>query len=434
MTARLLIIAVDGGDGGQLDRHSADGSLPHLAALRTRGAAVPLCPPPGITDDAVWASFHYGVGLGEHGRYHYRLPLRDGRLGDAHRQEAQPIFWHELSDAGLRIAILDAPKCRDPRPLNGIHLADWSVHGRYFAEPRSQPPTLAAEVVERFGPALQGRCDYAQPLLDADEIRARARDLRTSVAQKAAAGLYYLESEAWDLFVIGFKETHCASHALWDDTLPSSEPIMAILRDIDAAIGTFVAAAGPLAEVVVFSTTAYQPNGSLDHLMPGIVERLNSSVLSSRWSLSSGRCAILPCNENCAALRVTRACKLLPTGGAPADDDLRIIEAELRRLRDADTGLSVVADVTRLATDCTGARAATLPDLLVHCASGAFPRAVESLSLGRIEGKAAVPMRPGNHVAGGFLIAAGQRASTLSAHIRTTADIAALARAVLASD
>ena len=37
MTARLLMIGLDGADGRLLDRHSADGSLPHLAALRARG-------------------------------------------------------------------------------------------------------------------------------------------------------------------------------------------------------------------------------------------------------------------------------------------------------------------------------------------------------------------------------------------------------------
>jgi len=130
---------IDGADGGQLDRYSADGTLPGLAALRARGTAHPLTAPPGAGDDAVWASFQYGVELGELGRYHYRIPLADGRLGDADAAAAPQSFWVALSEAGQRVAVLDIPKCGSPAPLNGLHIVDWSVHGRYFPEPRSQP-------------------------------------------------------------------------------------------------------------------------------------------------------------------------------------------------------------------------------------------------------------------------------------------------------
>lgn len=428
MTARLLMIALDGADGRLTDRGSTDGSLPNLAALRARGRAQPLSAPPGSTDDAVWASFQYGAPLGEHGRYNFYFPLEDGRMARAHWQETdRATFWDALSDAGQRVAILDAPKCRKPRPLNGIHLADWLVHGRYFPKPRSHPTTLAAEVLERFGPAPPSRCNKAQDALADADVEAIRAALKAGVAQKRAAGLHYLAAEPWDLFLIGFKEAHCASHAFWDfdPAHPAhdaarrarlGDPITDILENLDAAVGALVAAAGPEAATVVFSTSDYAPNACLDHLMPALLDRLNDGLAPG----ADGHCQRLPYNENCAALRVA--------GADPAR--LAAIEARLRGLRDADTGEAVVAAISRPSTEQPGSRAHLLPDLLVHWAPGAMPRAVVSAELGRIEGEPPL-VRTGNHVAGGLMIAAGDPAAGASEAVRTMADLGPLAGAVL---
>lgn len=116
LSARLLIICLDGADGAMLDQYSADGSLPNLAALRLKGAAKSLSSSPGSTDDALWASFQYSLNPGEHGRYYHLTPQRDGRFGLACDSEPWPTFWEELSRQGMRVAVLDIPKCRAPSP------------------------------------------------------------------------------------------------------------------------------------------------------------------------------------------------------------------------------------------------------------------------------------------------------------------------------
>lgn len=142
-----------------------------------------------------------------------------------------------------------------------------------FPKPRSQPTELAAEVVDRFGPAPASRCGHAQPDLADDDIRDFVRNLRASAAMKRAAGLHFLASEPWDLFLLAIKEGHCASHVFWDfdpghpahdpgRRARLGDPVMAILRDIDAAVGDLLGAAGPAAEVVVFSTNDFEPTGA----------------------------------------------------------------------------------------------------------------------------------------------------------------------------
>src|SRR5579872_1989591 len=161
MPARLLVVALDGADGRLLDRATLDGTLPTLSALRSRGRAWRLSSTPADTDDSLWASFQYGVGTGEHGRYECFLDDDYGGRRNAPDEEIdRETFWDRLSSQGHHVAVLDIPKCRRPRALNGIHLADWLVHGRYFPAPVSYPAALAEEIVARFGPALPSQCAY----------------------------------------------------------------------------------------------------------------------------------------------------------------------------------------------------------------------------------------------------------------------------------
>lgn len=417
MSARVLMIALDGADGRQLDTWSSDGALPHLAALRREGAVTHMTAPAATTDDALWASFQYACGPGEHGRHHYLQRLSSGEMGMAFEDETgRETFWSRLSAAGRRVAVLDVPKCARPQPINGLHLADWLAHGRYFHAPLSQPPELADEVVARFGPAPPSTCYHETPALPDSEALEVTGRLLASVAQKRAMGVSYLAAEPWDLFVIGFKEAHCASHALWDLTEPQAaernarlgEPLKAILAQIDAAVGDLVAAAGPGAAVIVFSTTEMEPNSTLAHLGSNLVARLNRRLesigdrLMRRWrGAVSPPCELLPYNENALALRVRaefRDCA----------------EAMLRDLIDPTTGAPAVTAVDRPSAEQFGARAANLPDLLVRGTAGSAPRQVISARLGRIEA-APPPMRPGNHAPGGFVVAAGAAAAQVAA-------------------
>jgi hypothetical protein len=455
MTARFLMIALDGADGALLDRWSADGTLPNLVALRARGAATRLSAPEGITDDALWASFQYAAGLGEHGRYHFLQRLDSGEMGMAHRDEGdREAFWDTLSSHGLRVAVFDVPKCRLPRPINGLHLADWLVHGRYFPEPKSYPESLAAEVVQQFGPAPPSRCAYEGPALSDAEVLGLAANLRTAVARKRAAGLHYLTSGTWDLFIIAFKEGHCAAHALWDLADPRhadhdapraallGEPLRAVFKDLDSAVGDLIAAAGPDAVIAVFSTTDIEPNATLDHLMPGIVSRLNRNLGETLLGrpihrllrrISPARvgqlCELLPYNENCTALRVNPQWGMFgrpPVDGRRKAQMLEQLESMLCEVTDADTGQPVVAAIDRPSSEHAGPRAAALPDLLIRYAAGTFPRAVVSPRLGRI-GAERPQVRPGNHASGGFLILAGEAA----AGVRAMQDFGPMAARVL---
>jgi hypothetical protein len=456
MAARLLMIALDGADGRTLDRASSDGTLPNLAALRARGRAWALSSALGATDDALWASFQYGVDVGEHGRYSYLGQMSSGETGLTVMEElGKETFWDKHSLQGLRVAILDVPKCRPPRPLNGIHLADWLVHGRYFeSAPLAYPEALADEILARFGAAPPSLCAFEPPALSDGDVRTVRDNLLHSVGQKRAAGLHFLAAEPWDLFIVGFKEAHCSGHMFWDFSDPEhtkydaarvarlGNPVLEILKAQDAAIGALVAAAGPDANVVVFSTTDFVPNGSIQHLMPGILERVNRTIATvagekilraffrlCRRDAPAPDCRSIFYSDNAAALRVERRATDTARRYARRLDS---IAALARELVDVDDGLPVVSAVTRPAFEHAGERAASLPHLLLHFRKNICSRAVTSARLGRIAAPRPDNIRSGNHEAGGFVFAAGPSAGAAMAQVKSMKDFASLAAHTLA--
>lgn len=432
MSSRLLVIALDGADGALLNRWCDDGSLPNLATLKKVGAMARLSSPPGITDDGLWASFQYGCGLGEHGRYFWRQPLKNGQMGMTYKDESdRTSFWDALSRCGMRVAVFDVPKCGAPKPINGLHLVDWLVHGRYFPTPQSFPEWLAEQVVERFGPAPPSICGEDVAALNDVEVHEMVANLRDSTARKCAAGRYYLSSEAWDLFVIGFKEAHCAGHHLWDLADPRrpdydpnrvarlGDPLRKIFIELDHAIGQLLDAAGQDAVVAVLSTTGMQSNATLMHLMPDVLDALNRRLgdpwivrfvpcLRSLFGSSAPVFELLPYNENAAALRIhpRRGLPGLARDEAWREAMLREAEALLGGFTEVAEGRPVIAGIDRPSSENAGARSSQLPDLLVRCLPGSIPRAIVSPQLGRFE--AAPPaLRTGNHADGGLLILHG---------------------------
>jgi hypothetical protein len=394
--------------------------------------------PAGITDDGLWACLQYASGLGEHGRYHHRQRRRNGTFGLPSIDEGDmPRFWDRLSDAGHRLAIIDLPKCAPPRPINGIHLADWEVHGRYAHKPQSFPVELADEVVARFGAAPPSRCNHALAALPDADVVEMLGHLERGIAQKREAALHYLGQEDWDLFIVGFKEAHCAGHALWDLADAShpehdarrneqlGQPMRKVMRLLDAAVGDLIEAAGPDAEVVVFSTSRIVPNGSLEHLMPEVVERLNIALgdrgLPRRLRQAIRRpppLEILPYNENCAALRVH--------GGTGVAERAVAVFDEMTA---PESGEKAFDRIERPSQTERGPRAAQLPDILLHYKPGLMPVALKSPRLGTF-GAAIPSIRPGNHAPGLFVIAAGPGSSNVEGP-RSLEDFGPLAERLL---
>lgn len=449
------MIALDGADSKLLDALTASGEAPVMASLRRRGRFTLVQDEAELSDDSIWASFCYGKPIQEHGRHYAVLPLKSGELGMAIGEEdADETFWSRLSASGARVAIVDVPKCPTPKPLNGIQLADWLVHGRFHDRPVSYPETLADKVIARFGPAPPSRCDYFQDPLGDDDIIAFAATLLRAVAQKTRAAVHFLAQEDWDLFIAGFKEAHCAGHMLWhmhDRDHPDydaartrrlGDPVLAVFKALDGAIGQLLDAAGEDAQIIIFSTTEMAPNGSIWPLAHDLQRRLNG-YLFARYGTTADftsrpgtrryrplfrrLCRALPASDNLIAFNI------LKQDDRRHEAVCREVERILNGLEDPSVGASPFTSVFRPSSCGANAQGRRLPDIVARCRPGRFPTTLDSAELGRLDADPQ-PMRSGNHADGGAILSAGDSVLAHTAHMRALHQLAAVAAAVCRPD
>jgi predicted AlkP superfamily phosphohydrolase/phosphomutase len=433
---KVMVIGLDSADYGLVRQWCDSGDLPVLRALRDRGVAGVLTTPPGLGDDAVWASFYTGVGPGRHGRYHYRQ-LRPGsyRVDDFSEVQGAP-FWDALSRAGRRVAILDVPKCPLVPELNGLQVTDWLVHGRDFAT-GSSPPEVARDLLRRLGDDETDRePEYLcrmEPLPDSRRQIFVERLLK-SCEKKTSAVLEILNRSAWDLLLVVFKEAHCVAHQLWQPDDVVDNPVKRVYQALDTAVGRVLAGVDEETNVIVFSDLGMTGNITGEHLLEEILFRLDPSVAANVWrTLQHGswgsrdgwgertrtllKRKLQPYrssfqvehNEISGAVRVNLKGREPHGRIAPGPE----FEAFLGRLTEdllavvnPDSGQPLVAKILRTDQIFTGEACASLPDLFVVWNRTGPITAAASPKIGEVR-IPAPQWRPGNHASDGFFFASG---------------------------
>ena len=201
-------------------------------------------------------------------------------------------FWAVLSRSGLRVAVLDVPKCPLTTGLNGIQIADWQVHGRDYPETCSWPPELAEALLSRFGDDHTDRegadeCLCLLHSLPEGKFAAFRSHLLDGIKKKTQFASELLEQDKWDLFLVVFKEAHCVGHQCWhmtessgqvDTTVLTDNPVKEIYRALDNAIGEIVGYAGPETAVIIFSDIGMDSNQTAEHFLDQILQRLESRL------------------------------------------------------------------------------------------------------------------------------------------------------------
>ncbi len=261
MSARLLVIGLDGATLDLVAPWAAAGDLPVLAQLMATGAWGPLRSTVPPATFPAWTSLVTGVNPGRHGVLDFveRVP------GTLHvrfvngSQRRAPALWSRLSAAGRRVAVLTVPATYPPEPVNGVMVSGFdspvtSAIDGSFVFPRA----FHAEV-ER----LVGRVPFA----DFQEVRTgrrwheRARaSLLDGVERRATLTEALLRREPWDACMVVFGESDTVAHHFWryhDPGSPRHAPgkhadaIAAVYRALDAAIGRLIAAAGEATVAIV---------------------------------------------------------------------------------------------------------------------------------------------------------------------------------------
>ena len=118
----VLVIALDGATFDLLDPWLAEGALPTLAGLMAAGTSGELGSTlPPVTAPA-WASFMTGKNPGKHGVFDFfhtqPTDLDQYELVNSSHIRAKTL-WEYLSEAQVRVGVLNVPLTHPPRPVNG---------------------------------------------------------------------------------------------------------------------------------------------------------------------------------------------------------------------------------------------------------------------------------------------------------------------------
>lgn len=479
---RVALIGLDACDPLTVRRMAAAGALPHIARFMAGAARCRIGNPYGLFVGSAWANFMTGVGPGRHGFYCWDMIDPDSY---AYRMKApglaHPSFWDTVGEAGRRVAILDVPHSRIAAPLNGVGIAEYGCHDRHYGL-HAEPPGRVAEIAGRFGlHPVFGLDPYKARDFAPDDVLHRSARRRTPAENKAlldgllagaraktrlAAAL--LEEEDWKLFVAVFGESHAAGHQFWylhdarhprfdpaEQAALGGDPVAAVYRALDAAVGELTARLGPDATVLLLFSHGMAQHHDGTHLLAEILRRLDHDYRGTgggpRDLAKRASQALLPAADRLArrlrvpaALREAMAHKLgarfagaarerarqafffapnnhvyggirfnlagrEAAGWVTADERealTRALEVDLRALVNAETGGRVVRSVRRTERFHARAPGDSMPDLLIDWERSAPIEVVSSPRIGTVR----APYdwwRTGDHRLRGMLLARG---------------------------
>jgi predicted AlkP superfamily phosphohydrolase/phosphomutase len=467
MSRKVLVLALELGDGSYLRRFAAEGVMPNVAALLARGRSGPLETPAELLHVAALPSLYTGVGPAAHGVWFTFQPAPglQGWQRFAPGLYGAPTFWSLASAAGRRCTVFDVPYAHPEPGFSGALVLEWGTWAQYL-EPTSVPEGLLRALVAAVGRHPLGLEAHALGFAPLDPAET-AEKLEAALDARARATVWLLRERPWDLFVTCLDETHPAAHYCWlppaEGSLepPIDQPhLRRVYAALDRCIGTILEAAGPGTTVFLVSGDAIGPNRAGWHLLPQVLARLGhlvSADLADGASATAAKPAggfdpvkavrdLLPKDvrkrlagllprglRDKLAQRVdtaaidwsrTRAfCLITDLEGCirvnlrgreplgivePADRPALLdeLERELAALVEPESGRPAVRRILRADRELAGPRSPWLPDLVVHWARERSIRALESPKIGRVEGPSPDP-RPGTHAGPGFAVLAG---------------------------
>ncbi len=412
-SAPLLVFGIDAGDPELLESWIADGSLPHLAALvregsraRTGGAELSM-------EHGAWIALMSGVSRAQHG-YHYYRQLVPGSYRLALTTGPDPMvlpFWSACTDQ--RVVIVDVPDFDPIHGLAGVQLSDLAVHNRERAG-ASLPPDVLSSALQTIGDVR----DIPEAFRSAEsEDRRILSRLLARVERKGQVVRKLVADTAPEVGVVMFGEAHTAGHQLWrHHHRAGNDPVLrngirAVYQAIDAELGALRALMPASHNVVVISSVGLRslyPGGGVGDAMlrtlgyqvapqpaaakgiPGPLtiarrllptsvrewlsrflsretrERLLADGFANGTDWSRSRAFAIPSAFQ-SFVRVNlqgREPRGIVKPGAEYAALLDELEADLRALRDADTGRVLATHVTRM-TNENGEAPRVLPDLIV---------------------------------------------------------------------
>ncbi|MFC2046277.1 alkaline phosphatase family protein, partial [Chloroflexota bacterium] len=155
MSARILLIGLDGATLDLIEPWAARGDLPHLANLMEGGAWGRLRSTTPPATFPAWTSLMTGVNPGQHGVFDFtrRVPGSYAVEFINATYRRQPSIWQLLSEAGKRVGVMGFPATYPPETLNGFQISGFdSPVATGIDHSFVSPPELYDDIRGAVGP------------------------------------------------------------------------------------------------------------------------------------------------------------------------------------------------------------------------------------------------------------------------------------------
>jgi predicted AlkP superfamily phosphohydrolase/phosphomutase len=410
MPSSLLVVSIDCVNAELLDELTRSGALPNLSALRSVGGAC-RTRGLGLSAEGDWLSFYTGMEPAQHGHIAYDEIIPGtyrSQFTTGARTEHKP-HYQEIDEAGGRALVLNPVHIGLSKLAHGRVITNFQGHdaGHYFPL-ASWPPVIAEELADRYPDDPVNPNDWGQSKYADHERLLKGK--RETLRRKIAVFRDLTERDPWDYAYLGLDECHEMSHLFWhlhDTAHPrhratERDPLLAMLRDIDAALGDLFETLPSDCERVVVSLAGiggnyhwsflvdellalFQPSpparqshyqlfrrlwNMTPHTLQRSIHELRHNVREAMLAKKRTRqvAFAMPLNEVSGAVRINLAGRE-PKGIVPAAEFDAVcldLKSKFESLRCADTGIPLIKSVVRSGDIQSGPHLARMPDLLIE--------------------------------------------------------------------
>jgi predicted AlkP superfamily phosphohydrolase/phosphomutase len=454
----IAVLQFDSASPSLLSRLGAEGRLPNLEALRTRGRSIDLQSPAEHFPASAYQTLYRGVEVGDHGLFYpFQWSPSAQSIRLAGEFEAAPAIWERLARGGRSTLAIDPYECHAPDVAEGVLVCGWGMRERVVLGRWARPDGVDRRLRRRHGrPPDVTEVFGAQRAAELRRLRER---FLAAPARVADAALELLAERRFDLLWLTFAAPHLAGHRLWEvpayldeNEVAGSErePLATALDDVyaevDAQLGRVLEALPDDTDTIACSVLGMGVNTSRADMLPGMLAAVLGgtprdgavdSDSGAMWRLRaalSGRArgAVAAAMPDRLALELTARLELRGVDWSttrafahPADNQgyvrlnlrgreragvveegeaeelMTLIADGLADFRDPD-GEPAVASVDRVAERWQGAAADRLPDLVVRWrpTSAVTTGALHSPRFGTVRRQGYGSGRTGNHTDG----------------------------------
>ncbi len=285
--ARLLIFGVDGATFDLIRPWVATGHLPNFGRLMADGVQGELeSTLPPVTSPA-WPTFMTGCNPGKHGVFDFIRPKADGFDLVNSSSIRQPTIWRILSDAGIRVGVMNVPVTYPAQPVNGFMITGLLSPTR--GGDICYPPDLLRRYEPTLGPyRISPRVQYT-PGAEASFVA----DTYDLIETHGRWGLHLMQHEPWDVFMLHFLSLDVMQHAMWrfmDESHPRHQPsafghaIQEGYARVDRAIGRMLDQVSDDTIVMVMSDHGFGPLHAIVNLNNYLMEKGLLKLRNDPWT------------------------------------------------------------------------------------------------------------------------------------------------------